>query len=374
MTGTGSRWRRRSSSPTRGRARRRGVSDVVATILLLGLTVTLFASIFAFVTAFPLPPAQNNDQFQASLVYSPNGLNVTSIHILHLAGPLVSGTGVIYLKSSTQPSQPEFQTTYTVSQGLGGANSWNLGQVWNWTFSAPYIPSSQGNITIYVVASSQLLFSVILPGTGIAAPPTVVSTWISPATPAKAQAFTVYATLAGAYNSPSVFVNLSAVPGLPGTAKPMSQNAQGQWYYQALAGATSNGTFYGFVNASSSAGQQAVGAVMITIAPTTWTATLTLTPTKLSHSTTGTVTVVGTGFVGSTNVTVTLNGSTIAPTICATTGVYVGSSYSGATIVTTSGGAFSCSFAVGKSWVGTFVFEAYDLTSGQTATALFARY
>lgn len=374
MTGTGSRWRRRSSSPTRSHARRRGVSDVVATILLLGLTVTLFASIFAFVTAFPLPPAQNNDQFQASLVYSPNGLNVTSIHILHLAGPSVSGTGVIYLKSSTQPSQPEFQTRYTVSQGLGGANSWNLGQVWNWTFSAPYIPSAQGNITIYVVASSQLLFSVILPGTGIAAPPTVVSTWISPATLTKAQPFKVYATLAGSYNTHSVFVNLSAVPGLPSTAKPMS-GSNGTYTYAVNADlTTANGTFYGFVNVTGVGGQTATGVVVITISPTAWTATLTLSPTKLSHSTTGTITVVGTGFVGSTNVTVTLNGSTIAPTSCTTTGVYAGSSYSGATIVTTSGGAFSCSFAVGKSWVGTFVFEAYDLTSGQTATALLVRY
>jgi len=39
------------------------VSDVVATILLLALTVTLFASIFAFVTSFPSPPAQNSNQF-----------------------------------------------------------------------------------------------------------------------------------------------------------------------------------------------------------------------------------------------------------------------------------------------------------------------
>ena len=112
------------------RARRRGVSDVVATILLLALTVTLFASIFAFVTQFPSPPAQNNNQFQASLIYTSSGSNISAIQIIHLAGPSIPGIAQVYLKSATQPNAPEFTTPldpYTVSSGLGGANTWNLG-------------------------------------------------------------------------------------------------------------------------------------------------------------------------------------------------------------------------------------------------------
>ena len=121
-----SRWRVRR----RHRAGRRGVSDVVATILLLALTVTLFASIFAFVTQFPPPPSQNNNQFQASLIYTSSGLNITTIQIVHLAGPSVPGIGQIYLKSATQPNAPEFTSPldpYTVSSGIGGAGTWNLG-------------------------------------------------------------------------------------------------------------------------------------------------------------------------------------------------------------------------------------------------------
>src|SRR5208283_2886777 len=250
--------------------RRRGVSDVVATILLLGLTVTLFASIFAFVTTFPTPPAQNNNQFQASLTYFANGSGfVQSIHILHLSGPPVPGTAQVYLKSSTQPTGPEFASPYSISSGLGGANSWNLGQVWNLTFTpAVGLPPANGNITVFIVSQSQLIFDVILPGAGIATPPTVVSTWISPAVPTKAQGFWVYATIAGQYASNSVFVNLAAVPGLPSTAVQMQQNAQGQWYYHATSGATANGTFYGFVNATGAFGQQASGPISITISST----------------------------------------------------------------------------------------------------------
>ncbi len=262
LRATGRRWRR---------VGRRGVSDVVATILLLALTVTLFASIFAFVTAFPAPPAQNNNQFQAALSFTTNMSYVSAVHIVHLAGPVVAGNALIYLKSATQPTAPEFQNPYTVSSGLGGASVWNLGQVWNLTFPTNQRPQAAGNITIYVVASSQLLYSVILPGTSIVPPPTIVSTSIFPTTPGVGASFTVYASIAGTYTAQSVFVNLAGVPntGALNTAQKMTQNYQGQWTFFVGSGlTTTSGTFYAFVNASSapgSRGQQATGAVVITI-------------------------------------------------------------------------------------------------------------
>lgn len=260
---------KRRSWSRRGK-RQRGVSDVVATILLLALTVTLFSAIFAFVTTFPAPPAQNNNQFQASLTYPTNGSvkYIAGINILHLAGPTVPGTGQIYLKSSSQPAAAEFQTSYSVSSGLSGSSLWSLGQTWKLTFPTTEMPLAAGNnITVYIVSQGQLLFSVILPGTSFSSPPTVVATSISPAIPAVRQSFTVYATLAGTYLSNSVYVNLASVPGAPSTAQKMTLNAQGQWTYTLSSGATSNGTYYGFVNASgpTGTGQTAIGAVAITI-------------------------------------------------------------------------------------------------------------
>jgi len=260
----------RSAKGRWGRPRRRGsrraVSDVVATILLLALTVTLFSAIFAFITSFPPPQVQSSTQFQASEVLASNQTYVTAINIVHLAGPSVPGTGLIYLKSAINPSGAEFQTPYTVSSGLSGAPVWNLGQTWTVGFSSPNLPSSRDNISIYIVSAGTLLFSVILPGQSLFAPPTVVSTSISPAAPTVGQSFTVYATLAGVYTANSVFVNLAAVPGAPSTPQKMTQNAQGQWTYPVGIGVTTTaGTFYGFVNASSSSGQKAVGAVVITI-------------------------------------------------------------------------------------------------------------
>jgi len=267
MQGMRSRWRRHASNGTRAR-RGRGISDVVATILLLALTVTLFASIFAFVTSFPSPPSQSNNQFQATLLYTTNLTYVSGLRIVHLAGPVVPGNALIYLKSANQPTAPEFASPYSVSSGLSGSGLWNLGQTWSLNFPLTQMPRSQGNITIYIVSQSQLLFTVILPGTPLNAAPTVVATSVSPATPVVGQSFTVYATLAGAYKANSVFVNLGSVPGCPGTAQKMTLNAQGQWTFPWSAGATKNGTYYGFVNASglNNSGQTAVGAVTIIIA------------------------------------------------------------------------------------------------------------
>lgn len=268
MNVRGSRWRRRGSFRSAPR-RRRAVSDVVATILLLALTVTLFSAIFAFVTAFPAPPAQNNNQFQASLVFTANASYVASVKIVHLAGPAIPGNAQIFLKSAVQPTAPEFQSPYYVSSGLSGTTTWNLGQVWSLTFStSPFEqPSARGNITVYIVSQSQLLYSVILPGTALISPPTIISTSVSPATPLVGKSFTVYATLAGTYKANSVFVNLAAVPGGPSTPQIMTANAQGQWTFTWSSGASSNGTFYGFVNASgpTGSGLTAVAAVVITV-------------------------------------------------------------------------------------------------------------
>jgi hypothetical protein len=357
----------------------RGVSDVVATILLLALTVTLFASIFAFVTAFPSPPAQNNNQFQASLSITSNMSYVSAIHILHLAGPVVAGNALVYLKSANQPTATEFQNPYTVSSGLSGATVWNLGQVWNLTFPIFQRPIASGNITIYVVASSQLLYSVILPGTSIVVPPTILSTWISPAPPTVGSAFTVYASIAGTYTAQSVYVNLAGVPstGALNTVQKMTQNSQGQWTFLVGSGlTTTSGTFYGFVNASSSSGsrgQQTTGAVVITISGTSI-AAITVSPATGIVGATISPGVSGSNFAPFTvvsSVTLSMYGITVIPTFTgATTGACPGS---GTTIQIQPGStSFTCAFTVPIGVVsGVLSLVASDATSGQTATTTF---
>jgi type IV pilin len=248
--------------------RRRAVSDVVATILLLALTVTLFASIFAFVTSFPSPPAQNSNQFQASLTYTANQSYVSALTILHLAGPAVPGNGLVYLKSANHPAASEFQNPIPVSWGLKNVTAtWNLGQTWIWKFPANALPILPDNITVYVVSGALLLYSVVLPGQIIGVPPTIVTTGVTPVTPTVGATFTVWAVISGSPSANSVYVNLAGVPGLTSTPQKMTLNSQGQWQLlvtSSLGTTTTNGTFFAFVNASNSKGT-ASGAIPITI-------------------------------------------------------------------------------------------------------------
>ena len=251
--------------PPGGRARRwnqkrrgRAVSDVVATILLLALTVTLFASIFAFVTSFPSPPAQNSNQFQATLTYTSNQSYISSLSILHLAGPSVPGNGLIYLKSANHPAASEFANPIPVSWGLNNVTAaWNLGQTWIWKFPATALPILPDNITVYVVSGAQLLYSAVLPGQIIGVPPTVVDTGVAPAAPTVGASFTVWAVISGSPNANSVYVNLAGIPGLTATPQKMTLNSQGQWQLvvsSSLGVTTTNGTYYAFVNASNARG------------------------------------------------------------------------------------------------------------------------
>jgi len=265
------------------RVGRRAVSDVVATILLLALTVVLFSSIFAFVTSFPAPPAQNSNQFQAQLITGANGTGtmVVAVSILHLAGPGVPSTALIYLKSAIYPLGPEFINPYTVAAGGIAGSIWNLGQTWyltNFTASCgaghtsicnPILPD---NITVYIVSGSTLLFSAVIPGTVINTPPTFISTFTTPANPAVGEYFQVFAAIQGVVASNTVKLNVSGVPGSWSTTTvAMSYWPQkALWVYNVSAGITNkSGGWYGFLSAITSAGKTGTTAVPISIATLT---------------------------------------------------------------------------------------------------------
>jgi hypothetical protein len=247
---------------------------VVATILLLALTVTLFASIFAFVTSFPAPPAQNSNQFQATLIYNSGATTIIGLNIVHLAGPQVSTSAQIYLKSAGHPcvSGCPFVGSVPVSLAISGLY-WNLGQTWSGLFSNfPQSPGFAGdpvpdNITVSIVTDANLIFSVILPGQAISVPATITATWISPGSPTVGTAYEVFATVAGTLGTNPVY--LAGVPGQVTSPQRMAYNAAtGYWYYNILAGnTTAAGTVVGFVSATSANGASATAPVTVTITP-----------------------------------------------------------------------------------------------------------
>ncbi len=238
---------------------------MVATILLLSLTVVLFAALFAFVTRFPSPPAQSTDQFQASLVIASN-LSITGLTIVHLAGPSVSLGSTVYLQSSVVglPNRQFSTSGMPLAWGLKNTTlPWNLGQVWTTTFGTnhtnPVVPGN-ANITVFIVSNNQLIFSVILGNSGSSFAPTILSSGTTPAPAVVGKTFVAYVQLGGdfvEFNSTNPLkINFAAVPGLPTVNETMNTTAgTGYWSTTVAAGkTTTNGTYYAFVTGSSGVG------------------------------------------------------------------------------------------------------------------------
>jgi hypothetical protein len=245
------RGRRAWRAPTRSHG---AVADVVGTILLLGLTVTLFASIFFFVNAFPHPPPQPTSQFTSQLLFSTGGGYIVGLTILHLAGPTLSDSSTsIYLYSANHPTA--FPTPFTVHAGLAGATTWNEGQTWTLAFNL----TAPDNITVNIITTNQLIYHSVIPGQNPNIPPEFVNVGTTPAAPAVGASFTIYAQiLDDDLNPNSVFVNVSQIPGEKGSALFQMSYASGTgtWDYTIAPAVTNtSGTFFVFINATDKAKQ-----------------------------------------------------------------------------------------------------------------------
>jgi flagellin-like protein len=263
----------------RGRAlrSRRAVSEVIATILLLGLTVVLFSSIFAWVSAFPHPPASNSNQFQARLTVSPNGTGtggyITAISITHLAGPPVSSLTSIYLRSQLYPTSSQYTGTYTLAMGNISSPTWNLGQTWLLTSFVPtgspcpapclpfaYSGAQPDTITVYIYYDYNVLFSVSLPVAATTQTFAFLSEGTTPAAPVIGGPFTIWAAIQGVVpgGGTSVTATLSGLPGLSADVVPVAMTysaTTGLWTYSiALGTTTAAGTYYVPITATTTAG------------------------------------------------------------------------------------------------------------------------
>src|SRR2546422_3501163 len=121
-----------------------GVSEVVGTILILGMTVVLFSGIIIWVATFPTPLAHTRTDVLAEMVPIYNGLGVeigVNITILHQGGEaLTASRSLIYVTSQrgTNPSQTDtvpihlYNPLLVSPNGLlDGTNSiWDIGERW----------------------------------------------------------------------------------------------------------------------------------------------------------------------------------------------------------------------------------------------------
>ncbi len=254
---------------TRNRGLRgaRGVSEVLGTILILALTVTLFSSIFFFVNTFPKPATQPSSQFQGQLYYSyaakgtHTWVNVSNIVITHLGGPTIYNYNtVIYVVSQAHPQNTT--ATYTLTSGglgSGSGASWGTGQVWNLSLASAGVHLGiPDNITVTIVSGSQVVYRQTLPGSNPTIPPIFDQEGTSPGSPGINSPFSIYVQITDPFlptTSHKVYLNITT-PGLtcvnPLTAYStnttsllrMTYNStNGLWFVPSCSSATA-GTYY----------------------------------------------------------------------------------------------------------------------------------
>lgn len=182
----------------------RGVSDIIGTILILGITVALFSTIFFFVSSLPGPSPQSNSQFVSILGVSAGGTE-SYLNITYKNGPiLTTSEGVSVIISSTlHPSSFSCKNPYSLTAGLG-TTSWSAGQIWTLHFipgtttCAGFPLTAAGdNLTVSISESSTnlLLYRATLPGNSAVTPPIFVSEAANPASPTVGNVFSINAVL-----------------------------------------------------------------------------------------------------------------------------------------------------------------------------------
>ena len=213
----------RPSKGRRLRARairsKRAVSEVVGTILILALTVTLFSSIFFFVNTFPKPAQQPSSQFQGELYTSTvtkgthTWTNVSFVTITHLGGPvLYNFNTVFYVVSQAHPQNTT--KTYTLTNGSLGSSpsaSWGTGQVWNLSVASDHL-TLPDNITVTVVSAGNVVYRQTLPGTNPTIPPIFDNEGTSPAIPVTGSTFSIWTQISDPFlptTSKQVYVNIT---------------------------------------------------------------------------------------------------------------------------------------------------------------------
>ncbi|HEV2449699.1 MAG TPA: type IV pilin, partial [Thermoplasmata archaeon] len=248
------------------------MSDVIGTILLLALTVTLFGSVFYFVNTFPRPPPQPQGQFAASIVYSSSGALVADIEILHLAGPtLLDSQTTIYLQSLLHPGL--LNGPATLASGLGGGTSWVIGQTWIYNVTSLGL-TTPDNITVSVISVDQLLFRQTVPGNPLNIPPEFTQSGVTPATPTLLSTFNIYVGIVDSNLNPnSVWANFTELPGVVSTNHQQLTYVAASGTWQCVAAkctipaswANRTGIYYVFVNASDRSGLSSTIAIPVDI-------------------------------------------------------------------------------------------------------------
>lgn len=212
-----------------------GVSEVIGTILILGMTVVLFSSIILWVTNFPTPQASLRTEMDGTMtgIFKPDGSwNGVNITVQHRGGEaLLDWSTQIYLTvergSSVYNDLLHTKGTETgITYGLidGSDANWDVGERWTYT-NYTILATDRVTLTVVDASRSLLAWSEILTLAAGSHPPVFLEKWTdrNPQTPTletpqTGKTFAIFAKVTdpdGDLKKDSVYVYLAFLYGTP---------------------------------------------------------------------------------------------------------------------------------------------------------------
>lgn len=252
------------------RKNKKGVSEIIGNILILGITVTLFSSIMVFVASMPPPQENAYADFSPNVRYLGPTSSPTQIEVnlTHKGGQeLKSFTTAIYLFVDNNP-----QTLYFSDSEKPLGDSWTVGEVFSYIYDVTggqnaykirlsvMVTDTQKNSMLYsadiVGGSSQTNSAPIIGARGTTPTPTYAETQ-----------FSFYAQVMDTdkdLNTNSVYIDLTAI-GLGTNHKMTDNNADGIFSCGLFSAQLAWNNAIVIVNASDWAGHEVSGRITMSI-------------------------------------------------------------------------------------------------------------
>lgn len=153
----------------------KGVSEIMGDVLILGLTITLFAGLSIIVYTLPTPDEGVYADFESSMQLVDGG---GKINVTHIGGETLYGIYTkIYLHKNLNEEVRMLDTQGSdednPSYGIEGNKDWDPGEKWSYNY---YGINSEDDLQISVIdtKSNSLIMKSILQGKGFNAPPIIM--------------------------------------------------------------------------------------------------------------------------------------------------------------------------------------------------------
>jgi flagellin-like protein len=189
-----------------------GVSEIIASLLLIAITVILFSSVLYFVTNMPSPQDQTVSDFKAQTGIS--GSNFF-INITHEGGQTLTNdsTGMYLIVNDVRTN------LFITSSNPGIGNEWGIGSVWSYVIQ--YAPNMAISIMITNTQTNNIVWQSTLASSTAQTPPIIENRGLDPSPVYDGSSVVFYATIndpVGMSDVASVYVtgfNLTGVGDNP---------------------------------------------------------------------------------------------------------------------------------------------------------------